>query len=141
MRLHGADVNLTVERGLEGRMDPAFRDPLEVGFAQRHVDNVVAVVAGRPDNLAGEPERGQHTARVVVGSPADEGDHPGHRVSTKGFGAQLNSCLLDGAYIVTGDEQLDLTTAGRHGREIELLIAGDDVGSVEQTGIDLCAKA
>ena len=45
MRLPGVNVNLTVERRLEGRMDPAFRNALEVGFAQRHVDDVEAVIA------------------------------------------------------------------------------------------------
>src|ERR1700732_1008668 len=53
--LNGANVNLAVERCLEGGVDPAFRNAIQVGFAQGHVDDVEAVIAGRPDNLAGEP--------------------------------------------------------------------------------------
>ena len=106
-------------------MDPAFRNALEVGFAQRHVDDVEAVIAGRPRNLAGEPERGQHTVRVVVGSPADEGDHAGHRSGAEGLGAQVNCGLLGRVDMLTGDQQLHLAAAGRHGREILI----DNVGA------------
>src|SRR6202008_4724562 len=92
--LHSANVDLTVERCLKGRVDPAFRNTIEVAFAQGHVDDVEAVIAGRPHNLPPEPESGQHTFRVLVGSPADKGDHAGCRSCLKGFGAQTNSGLL-----------------------------------------------
>ena len=32
-------------------------------------------------DLAGQPEAGQHAVGVVVGAPADEGQHTGHRAS------------------------------------------------------------
>ena len=40
-----------------------------------------------------------------------------------------------------GAVENDLAAMPASRREVELLIGGDDVGSVKQTGIDLCAKA
>ena len=94
MRLHRANVDLAVERRLQRRVDSAFRDALEVVLTQRHVHDVEAVVAGRPHDVAGEPEPGQHAVRVVVGPPADEGDHAGNRGGAEYLGAQLHCGFL-----------------------------------------------
>ncbi len=51
----GADVHLTVQRRLEGRMDPALRNAVEVRLLQRHIDDVEPVVAGRPSDLPVSP--------------------------------------------------------------------------------------
>jgi hypothetical protein len=56
---------------------------------------------------------------------------------SQGMAALLGLVDELGAGVVEND--LAAMPASR--REVELLIAGDDVGSVEQTGIDLCAKA
>ena len=40
------------------------------------------------------PEAGQHAVGVVVGAPADEGQHPGHRLGAECLGAQRDSVAL-----------------------------------------------
>ena len=42
----GEDLDLAVQRRLQRGVDPAFRNPLQVGFAQRHLHDVPALVAG-----------------------------------------------------------------------------------------------
>ena len=111
--LDGANVNLAVQRGLQRRVDTAFRNALEVGFTQRHVNDIEAVIARRPDNFAGKPEPGQHTVRIVIGSTADEGDHTGNGFRGKSTGAQVNSCLLGRVHVVAADQQLHLAAPGR----------------------------
>src|SRR5271166_1321811 len=125
MDLPGANADLAIERRLQGCVDTALRDAAEVGFAQCHVDDVVAVIAWRPGDLAGEPERGQHTARVVIGTPTDEGDHTRNRRYAKSSGARFDCGVFGGFSIFGSDEQLHLTAAGRHGREIVF----NDVGA------------
>ena len=56
---------------------------------------------------------------------------------SQGMAALLGLVDELGAGVVEND--LAAMPASR--REVELLIGGDDVGSVKQTGIDLCAKA
>lgn len=110
---HGADVNLAVERRLQGGVDPAFRDTLEIGLTQRHVDDIETVVAGHALDLAGKTEPGQHTAGVVVSTPADVGDHPGDRCGSKRLGAQAHCGPFDGFGVVPGDQQLHVATGNR----------------------------
>ncbi len=112
MHLPRANVDLAVQRRLQRRMDPALRNALQVGFTQRHVDDVEAVIARRPDYFTGEPEPGQHAVCVVIGSPADKGDHAGYRGGGKSLGAQVNRCLLGRVGVIARDEQLHLTAAG-----------------------------
>ncbi len=62
---------------------------------------------------------------VVVGSPAHEGDHAGHRYGTESLGAHVNCTLLSGVDIVGGNEHLDFAASGRHRREVVI----DDAGT------------
>ena len=97
-RLLGADVDLAVQRRLECCVDPAFRNSLEVCFTQRHVDDVETFVIGIPHDLAAEPEAGQHAVGVVVGSPADEGNHPGAGVVLNALAHNpIAACLASSA--------------------------------------------
>ena len=99
-------------------MHTAFRNPFEVGLPQRHVDDVESVIAGRALDVTGQPERGQHAVRVVVGPPADKGDHTRHRISAERFGAQLDCGVFSRVAIFGRDEQFDLATIRRQGREV-----------------------
>ena len=76
------------------------------------------LISGRPDNFAGEPEPGQHTVRVVIGSPADEGDYTRNRRGAKCFRAQVDRGLPGRVDIVAGDQQIYLAATGRQGAEI-----------------------
>src|SRR3954464_4630157 len=104
MRSHGADVDLTVQRCLEGRVDAAFGDTFEVRFAQRHVHDIEAVVARHPGDFAGQPERGQYSLGVVVRSSADVGDHTGYRFDIESSGAQANRGRLGCIDVVAFDQ-------------------------------------
>ena len=100
MRLHRVDADLAVQRRLQRRIDPAFRDALEVVFTQRHIDDVEAVVAPCADDIAGEAEPGQHAVRIVVGPPA-EGNWP----------TPANDCLKAGASTVARAAEMRSTSA------------------------------
>src|SRR5947209_15975714 len=120
MRLHRVDADLAVQRRLQRRMDPAFRDALEVVFTQRHIDDVEAVVTGCADDVAGETEPGQHAVRIVIGSPAEKGDHTRDGAGRKSLAAQLNRYAPRGFSVGGADQQLHLTTTGGHGPEVFL---------------------
>jgi hypothetical protein len=124
MSLPGQDVNLAVERRLQGGVDPAFRDTLQVAATKRHVDDIEPVVTGHSLNLAAQAEPGQHTVGVVVGSPADVGEDSGDRDGTESLGAQLYCRLFDGVGVVAGDQQLHFAAANRHRREVALQHVG-----------------
>ena len=111
------DVDLAVERGLQRGVHPALRHPLEVGLAQRHVDDVPALVAGHSFDLAGQPEAGQHAR-------ARRHRCPGSRRSARrpsGVAPKVPKALahnstagaLELVGIIAGDEHLDLSAAAR----------------------------
>ena len=77
-------------------------------------DHVEAVVAGRPDDFPGQTETRQHAVGVVVGAPADVGQHAGDRVGAEGLGAQGDRALVAASASSPADQHLHLTTAGRH---------------------------
>lgn len=120
MTLRGEDVDLTVQRSFQGGVDSAFRDALQIGLAQGHVDDVETVVAGYSPDLAGKPESGQHAMGVVVGSPADIGDDSRDGISTKSLGTQIDRGLPKGIWIVADDQQLHFAAGGRHRRDVGL---------------------
>ena len=120
MTLCRADVHFAVERRLEGGVNAAFGDALQVRLAQRHVHHVPAVVAGHPFDIAGKPEACQHTVGIVVGAAADEGHHPGDWGCTERLGAQADRDPLELVGFVTGDQQLHLAALRRQGGEIVL---------------------
>lgn len=112
MRSAGTDVDLAIERGLECGVDAAFRYPIEVGFAQRDVDDVVAVVAGLPHDVAGQTERRQHAVGVIVGSTADEGDNTDHRFGAESLAAQIPCRDLSYFDVLAGNQQFDFSPVG-----------------------------
>ena len=75
MRLHRCECGPRSSARPPARCGLGSPEPARGRLAQRHMDDVPAVVAGHARDLAGEPESGQHAVRVVVGSPADVGEH------------------------------------------------------------------
>ena len=70
--LESTNVDLAVERCLEGRVDPALRNALEVVFAQRHVDDVEAVIIFG-SVARGEAHEGSDIDLAVIAQPGWEG--------------------------------------------------------------------
>ncbi len=99
-------------------MHTAFRNPFEVGLSQRDVHDVESVIAGGALDVTGQPESGEHPVRVVIGSPADKGDHARHRAGTEHLGAQLDRGTFGRLAILGLDEQRHLATTRRQGREV-----------------------
>ena len=117
-RSTGADVHFAVERRLQSRVDAAFRNAVQVGLAQGHVDHVEAVVAGHAFDVAGEAEAGQHAVGVVVGSPTEVRQHAGLGLGAESLGAQGNRLGLQVLGFVAGHQHFDFTPAGGHCAEI-----------------------
>jgi pimeloyl-ACP methyl ester carboxylesterase len=116
--LHRDDADLAVGRGLQSGVNPALRDPRQVALAQRHGDDVPALVAGHPVDRAGQPESGQHAMGVVVGATADERQHTDHRISGKSLGAQADRDGLQIRRIGAGHQDLDLPALRRQCGEV-----------------------
>lgn len=116
--LLGMDADLAIERRLERCMDPAFRHAIQVICAQRHVNDIESLSTGFADNLTRQPERGQNSMRVIVGSPADESDHADHRVGVESIGTQPKRGPTGHIDFIAGDEQFHFPSAGRPGLKV-----------------------
>ena len=114
MQQRGSNVHFAVQRRLERRVDSAFRNALEVGPAQGHVDDVQTVVSRRAGDFAGEPETRKHAVGVLVGAPADKGHHTRGGRRAERLGAQRDRVPLQLIGIAARHQHLHFSTPGRH---------------------------
>ena len=66
---HGADVDLTVGRGLQSGEHPALRDAFHVGLAQRHMDDVVAGIHRESGSISPARPNPATPRRILRWSP------------------------------------------------------------------------
>ena len=75
------------------------------------------VVSRRAGDLAGEAEAGKHAVRVVVGAPADVGEHAGTRASVpNALAHNATATRFSSSGSSPGHQQLDLPAAWRASR-------------------------